>query len=189
MYRYFLFISCLLILVNAMGQDIPPVPITSDTVVKWELDTTRDIIVDDGLPGFWTQGNWFESRNEDNYWGHSYLAHDKGSGSGKAFWNPIIKSPGKYEIFINYTPHGNRAFNATYTIIHSNGTTMRSVNQKDPTIQWVSLGTYLFTADTTCMVILSDEADGFVIADAAIFSPREVKKTSSTNKEAVPRKP
>lgn len=58
---------------------------------------------------------------------------------------------------------------------HAAGTTTVTVNQRvrgvpDPrTGEWVSLGTFTLNAGTTSYVELSDNADGFVIADAVRF--------------------
>ena len=148
------------------------------TMVPFTPDTTKDIIVDDGTVGFWTDGYWSFSISQPGFWGRGYLSHEKGSGSAKAYWVPVIRQAGDYEIYISYTPHSNRASNASYLIQYAGGTTTRIVNQKlDTGNYWVSLGTYPFSTDTSGIITLTDRADGYVIADAMVF--RMVKETKS----------
>jgi hypothetical protein len=61
---------------------------------------------------------------------------------------------------------GNRATNAPYHIIHEEGEEVRRVDQKKDGGRWMSLGTYPFSEGNEFEIILSDDADGCVIADA-----------------------
>ncbi len=142
-------------------------------------DTTKDIIVDEGTVGFDMVGGWPESTSQSGYWGYSYLVHARGTGKNQAIWNPIITTKGDYELFITYTPHSNRATDATYTISAANGTFKVLVNQTQQETEWVSLGTYTFNTDTTGKVVLTDLADGIVVADAVTF----VKRPDGTSKQ------
>ncbi|MCL7382667.1 hypothetical protein M1203_38590, partial [Streptomyces sp. 35G-GA-8] len=49
---------------------------------------------------------------------------------------------------------------------HADGPTTVRVDQRQRGGQWVSLGSYPFTAGQAASVELSDAADGFVVADA-----------------------
>jgi len=109
------------------------------------------------------------------YYGFNYLTHSKGTGANLARFRPAIPGTDRYEVLASYTADPNRASNAKYVVHHAAGTTTVTVNQRvrgvpDPrTGEWVSLGTFTFTAGTTSYVGLSDNADGFVIADAVRF--------------------
>ena len=68
-----------------------------------------------------------------------------------------------------WTAHPNRASNATYRIHHASGITEVSVDQQHNGGQWHRLGTY--TLDGASHVELTDQANGYVIADAIAVAP------------------
>ncbi|MFE4534695.1 xanthan lyase, partial [Streptomyces scopuliridis] len=65
-----------------------------------------------------------------------------------------------------YTAHTNRASDAPYVVNHADGSATVRVDQRERGGQWVSLGSYAFTAGRPATVELSDAADGYVVADA-----------------------
>jgi hypothetical protein len=73
---------------------------------------------------------------------------------------------------VSYTAASNRATNATYAVNHQGGTDNVAVNQKLPGTpdvrggEWASLGVFTFAAGLDSTVELTDNADGFVVADA-----------------------
>ncbi len=125
-------------------------------------------IIDNGSSGFSITGTWKNSTSISGYHGSNYQHHSTGLGNNAATW-VTPSTLGQYEIYANWTAHSNRASNATYTIHHANGTTDISVNQQHNGAQWNLLGT--FTLDANSQVTLSDDANGYVIADAIAVQP------------------
>ncbi len=87
-----------------------------------------------------------------------------------ATWQFTIPSAGNYEVFARWTSKNNHASNAPYTINHHGVATLVTVDQKVNGGQDNSLGTFFFDAGVTT-ITLSDDANGFVIADAVHVSP------------------
>lgn len=79
-------------------------------------------------------------------------------------WQPDVPGAGQYEVLARWTAHANRASNASYAITHTGGSTTVAVDQRQSGGTWVSLGIYTLDADSE--VTLTDQADGYVIADA-----------------------
>lgn len=129
-------------------------------------------VIDDGDPGYARTPGWANVTNLDGY----YLDHDyrpPGDGSGTASWTFGSLLAGPYQVFTRWVPFTNRATNASYTVY--NGATLQgtvTVNQQmAPTgdtadgIAWYPLGT--FDVSTGVLrVELSDDANGYVVADA-----------------------
>jgi hypothetical protein len=109
-------------------------------------------------------GTWDRAKGVTEYFGQSYHTHAAGSGSAVVRWRPEVPVSGVYQVAVWFTAHENRASNAPYKVNHANGSTTVRVDQRSRGGQWVSLGTYWFTAGAS--VELSDAADGFVVADA-----------------------
>ena len=95
-----------------------------------------------------------------------------GTGSGTATYTPEIAvgEDGDYKVYAWWTQHSNRASNAPYTIYYDGGSERIEVDQRINGSQWNQLGTpgttYPFVAGTSGYVVLSDDADGQLIADA-----------------------
>jgi hypothetical protein len=105
--------------------------------------------------------------------------HAAGSGANTATWTPNIPVADTYSVYAWWTADPNRATNAPYTIFHAEGNDTVRVNQKSNGSQWNYLGTYNFAAGTSGYVVLSDDADGYVIADAiklynSVYAPNVV---------------
>ena len=66
--------------------------------------------------------------------------------------------------------HSNRATNAPYTINDVDGPTLVTVDQQTDGGAWVSLGVFNFDVGSAS-VVLSDAANGVVIADAIRIVP------------------
>jgi RHS repeat-associated protein len=94
-----------------------------------------------------------------------------GSGPNTASWTPNVPVAGQYEVFARWTASGNRATNAPYAITHAGGTAQVAVNQQANGAAWNSLGTFTFSPGTAHKVTLSDQANGYVIADAIRLVP------------------
>ena len=131
------------------------------------------VIVDNEEPATTLTGNWtnnttgeIEQRSGDSF---DYAA--AGDGSSSAEFRPTLLGDGWYKVYARWTSHPNRATNAPYTIHHLRGQTTVRVDQEQDGGTWVLLGTYEFLAGTTGHVVLSNDANEFVIADAVQFEP------------------
>jgi hypothetical protein len=79
-------------------------------------------------------------------------------------------------VYAWWTVHSNRATNAPYTINHNGGSDTVLINQELGGGGWTYLDTYAFNAGTGGSVLLTDEADEYVIADAVKFQLSEAKQ-------------
>jgi RHS repeat-associated protein len=74
-------------------------------------------------------------------------------------------------VYAWWTANPNRATNATYTVAYSGGTAAVTVNQQTNGGAWNLLGTYTFGSGTGGNITLTDQANGYVIADATRLVP------------------
>ena len=84
-----------------------------------------------------------------------------------------ILEPGRYEVRLSYPANKNRASNVQVKVHHQSGVETCIVNQRlSPEIDGVfhSLGKFSFEGEAMVR-ITSEEADGYVIADAIQFLP------------------
>ena len=140
-----------------------PTPATVNITV---LSGTEPMIVDNADFGFTTQGSWPTSSFTPGYYGNNYRYLPPGSGSKTATWSFNV-SEGEYEISAQWSSFENRASNAGYAI-YNNGFYLGTINvdQRVGGGQFNVLGgTYILDAGSLD-VILTDSADGYVIADA-----------------------
>jgi hypothetical protein len=94
-----------------------------------------------------------------------------GTGSCTATWTPTIDVAGSYYVYAWWHAASNRATNAKYTVYYDGGVSGPiEVNQKVNGSQWNLLGSFPFAAGTSGSVVLSDDANNYVIADAILFS-------------------
>ncbi|MDK8464277.1 hypothetical protein QPL94_11935 [Marinobacter sp. SS13-12] len=130
-----------------------------------------EYIIDNVNPGFYTDGEWKESSVSSGYIGENYLAGEAGTGEKTATWNlNIIKI---LDVYARWTSHGNRGSNIKYTVHHLNDqdfltTTTIEVDQREFGGEWFKLGTFRMSS-LTGRVTVSNDADGYVIADAVLF--------------------
>jgi hypothetical protein len=109
---------------------------------------------------------WTLSSAQPDKYGADYRYHLPGSGNAVATWSFTVPAAGQYEAFAWWSVSSNRATNAPYTTQHRDGLSTVRVNQRQTGGQWVSLGSHLFDAATPYGITLTDDADGYVIADA-----------------------
>jgi RHS repeat-associated protein len=83
-----------------------------------------------------------------------------------ATWTPNVAQAAQYEVYARWTASANRASNATYSVTHAGGTTPVTVSQKANGGTWNLLGTFNLSPGSAHKVALTDQANGFVIADA-----------------------
>jgi hypothetical protein len=136
------------------------------------IERVTDQIVDDGDAGFAATPGFtsFPGQGHDN--DVSFAA--AGNGSETATWIVTDLVPGDYRVSITWSAHPNRATNAPFQVYDDTtllGTVL--VNQElapnhysaDGTL-WFNLGGVHKISSGTLRVVLSDNADEYVIADA-----------------------
>ncbi|WP_427925497.1 exo-alpha-sialidase [Streptomyces sp. cg40] len=127
----------------------------------------RGAVTDNGSSGFSTvSGTWNAGTSVTGYQGANYLTHAAGTGTSAVRWGTDVPATGTYDVSVWYTDNANRADNAPYTVTDANGSTLVRVDQTVNGGSWISLGKYSFTAGSKAVVQLSDDADGYVVADA-----------------------
>lgn len=139
-------------------------------------------VVDNSDVAFYTTGEWGSSQSSPGYQGQDYSFSAPGSGNSVATWNlNIIKT---FDVFAKWTTHPNRGSNVKFVVHHLDDrgnliTDTVTVDQRERGGQWVKLGTYRMSA-LTGRVTVSDDADGYVIADAVLFREVGVGAPSET---------
>ncbi|MFZ5917067.1 MAG: hypothetical protein ACOYZ7_09055 [Chloroflexota bacterium] len=129
-----------------------------------------EIIVDNADPGFAITGFWLTySGPPYPAYNGSFRYHAAGSGSNTATFRPAVPAAGDYEVFIWFgtSPYG--ATNAPWTVNYDGGAHTVTVNLLGPAGEggyWLSLGVYPLAAGTAGTVVTTDNANGYVIADA-----------------------
>ncbi len=143
----------------------------SACVIKGE-----SIHVDNGDAGFISLGAWQNASHPDAHEG-DLLYTGPGSGVRKAAWRvDSIASQGEsYEVHVWKFDHdwsSIMATNARYKVYHKDGVSdWIAVDQSTPGDEWILLGTFEFDTTSSQGVLLTDWADGFVIADAIRLVP------------------
>ncbi|OGL83685.1 hypothetical protein A3B36_01080 [Candidatus Uhrbacteria bacterium RIFCSPLOWO2_01_FULL_55_36] len=137
-----------------------------------------EVIVDDGDAGYADTG--WSSATDQGYPldpGMDVRFTADGDGSQIATWTPAIPATGPYAVYVSWTTHSNRATNAPYTINHAGGPSGFTVNQELLADQataggsgqwsdWYLAGTFTFNAGSSHTIVLNNNADEYVIADA-----------------------
>jgi hypothetical protein len=138
---------------------------------SFSINADENIIVDNTDSECSFVGSWTTSTSESGYYGSNYRESLAGVGNDIVTWNPDIPQSGVYEVFARLTDSSssNRAFNAKYSINYSAGSKEISINQHSNGGAWISLGRYYFDIGTSGSVVLSDDADNVVLADAMKF--------------------
>jgi phosphodiester glycosidase len=124
---------------------------------------------DSGAPGYIETGSWSTS-GSTGYNGGTYKWANAGS-SATATWTANMSTAGDYEIFIWYTPGGNRCTATEYDIFASDGTHTVYHNQQAGGYVFESLGTFPFNAGNNSIRMNSSGSTGgtVVVADAVRF--------------------
>lgn len=133
----------------------------------------KGIVVDDEQAK--KTGDWTHSVSSAGFVGNGYL-HDGNEGQGKKSvrFTPKLAKAGKYEVRLFYPANPNRATNVMVVIHSTDGDKTVRVNQKTTANAGYVLGTFNFAAgDQGWVEIRNDGADGFVIADAVQWLPKD----------------
>lgn len=142
-------------------------------------------IVVDNLAGTFT-GTWAVSTSVGGYYGTNYQAQAAGSGANTFTWTPAIPTTASYKVYARWTVHPNRSTHAVYTVNHAGGATAVTVNQEANGGSWQLLGTFSLNAGTGNTVVLADQGDGYVIADAIKVMPDGAPPSTATWTPTIP---
>ena len=111
-------------------------------------------------------GAWATAETAGGLFGFDYATSAPGTGQDTAEWTLHIPQDGSYEVFARWPEVTGAATDATYTVAHDAGSTPVAADQSIQPGEWVSLGTFGFTAGEQGGITLTDDADGTVVADA-----------------------
>lgn len=133
--------------------------------------TVGEYIVDNNDVAHFQVGDWANSSHSTQFYGDDYAFAPSGTGESVATWNlNIVKT---FNVYARWTSHSNRGTNVKYTVHHldNQDNLVQDVVSVDQTADggtWYKLGTYRMSA-LTGRVTVSDDANGYVIADAILF--------------------
>ena len=129
---------------------------------------SAEIIVDNGDPAAVAAGTWTAASAAPGYWGADFLYAAPGGGNSFS-WTPALPEAGRYAVYARWSTHANRATDAPYRIHHAGGVTTVRVNQEVDGGAWVFLGLFALDPGEGHRVVLGDDANEYVIADAVKF--------------------
>ena len=137
-----------------------------------EPDVRNEVLVDNNQLG-WTieAGTWGTSAAPGAY-GANYRHHPAGDGSAVVRWSPVVPADGEYELQCSLLAFPNRASNAPFTITRGTRTDVVRIDQRVDGAWdvrgtgWRSLGRFRLSRGLSTSIALSDDADGYVAADA-----------------------
>ncbi|WP_181592910.1 hypothetical protein [Paenibacillus sp. YN15] len=120
-------------------------------------------------------GTWSTSTSAGCYGANALYTAPSDSKDRAVTYTPSALAAGYYDVYISYTSANNRASNVPVDIYHDGELSTVLVDQKVNGYQWISVGTYYFSADGTDFVRIRNagtptSGDGYVIADAVRFS-------------------
>ena len=131
-------------------------------------------IVDEVDPGYAESGPWSGLDAFGSGYGSNYRYAASGDGTSTATWEFSGLSSGSYEVEVTWTAHANRASDAPYRVYE--GPTLVGTVRVDqrgwPTgasvggVSFQGLGRFRLSGTGALRVVLGNDADGFVIADA-----------------------
>ncbi len=130
------------------------------------------VILDDGDAKF--SGNWVyetASNINDRYGDGFRYASGSATATASATYTHTVQSAGKYSIYAMWGVHTNRATNTPFTIKIGEKTQTIRMNQEKDGGRWNLLGSYDVAEGETITVIITNDADEYVIADAIRIAP------------------
>lgn len=120
------------------------------------------------VTGAWTVGS--PAINGPNVFGTALRYKAAGSGSATVRFTPRLTASRSYDVYAWWISAPSQASNAPYTIKHRTGVATVRVDQRAGGGAWRPLGT--FTMGNGDYVQLSDNANGYVVADSILLHPR-----------------
>ncbi|AZT84105.1 hypothetical protein EHN06_11465 [Marinobacter sp. NP-4(2019)] len=171
------------------------VPVDIEDLPPTAAGSASEHIIDRDDIGFYTTGNWNISTAIQGFEGQDYLISDPGTGENVATWNlNIIRT---FDVYAKWTSTSRRGSNVKFIVHHldSNNnlvTETVTVDQRENGGQWFKLGTYRMST-LTGRVTVSNDADGWVVADAILFQETGVTEpeeepttTDDTDGDGIP---
>jgi hypothetical protein len=140
-------------------------------------DTTPSVslswIIDDGDADQAFVGRWSRGGLTGAY-GGDYRFNAAGSGSDRSKWTFTDLLDGHHEVLASWTAHSNRATDAPFTLdggvqqatVRKNQEVAPNDEQEPQAGVWFELLDTIYVDSGTLTVTLTDDADGYVIADA-----------------------
>jgi hypothetical protein len=145
------------------------------TIIVESSTPPTEIIIDNLDPGFSTEGSWSTLSNSALlHYSSDFAWSASGTGANRAVFTPDIAATGEYEVFVWWVKCWNNcASNAPYTVNHAGGSITIPMDQgdRDRAGQWNSIGVFTFNAGTSGSVVLTNDTDGRVVADAVRWVP------------------
>ncbi|WP_210404744.1 hypothetical protein [Hahella sp. CCB-MM4] len=133
-------------------------------VVAESLNTApSEIIIDNTSSGVTVSGTWSTSTWSADRIGENYHYVAAGNQPARFTWDTPV-AQGLYRVYAYWNSANSRTSRAAYTVTTTTGPQTVEVSQQTGGGQWNLLGT--FTLGTNAEVYLTDETDGYVIADA-----------------------
>lgn len=155
-----------------------PITVVADIIIDNQQEP-KDAETSPGSRPARLEGNWVQilTKDADDAYGMRYslkgLAYaEPGNGEAKAIFTPTIGVPGRYNVYEWHgaVPGRRAATNVTYEIVYGNNKKVtKQVDQTKNRGQWNLLGTFEFPKGTVGKVIITNKANGIVIADAIRF--------------------
>jgi hypothetical protein len=95
-----------------------------------------------------------------------------GGARNTATWTPALASgAGEYDVYVSWGAYSTYATDAPFRVSHAGGVSEFRVNQKASPLNWRLLGRFQMDPAQGHKVTMSDDADGWVAADAVNFVP------------------
>jgi autotransporter-associated beta strand protein len=172
--------------VNLAGASLAVRPVFQTSVAP---STPR--VIDDGDAGF-TATPGFGAHGAAGSFGNDVHVAGAGKGAEQASWTFNNLTPGSYRVSATWPASSFRTTNAPYTILDGATpvTTLRVNQQKAPAdfpaggVVWDILGVVQITG-TSLTVLLTNDCDGSVIADAIQIDPHQMVIVDNDGTDAV----
>jgi peptidoglycan/xylan/chitin deacetylase (PgdA/CDA1 family) len=136
----------------------------------WTIDN-------DDVNFFGDDAVWPATTSVGGYYGADYREKAPGDGSQPAQWAAYLPQGGAFNVYVRWTSAAGRASNASYTVHHSGGTNIVTVDQRSGGGDWYLLGNFGFNTTEPARVVLADAGDGTLVADGVWFEPEELGVT------------
>ncbi|MCA9050235.1 MAG: choice-of-anchor D domain-containing protein, partial [Planctomycetaceae bacterium] len=136
---------------------------------------TDSVIIDNDDPGFTSTG--FSGQSGYGF-GSDVRFASSGTGGSTAVWTFGGLTPGSYQVFATWAAHPNRATDAPYSVFDA-ASLLNTIDVSQRTApndmaeagtNWELLGTFSVSSNSL-VVQLSNNADGYVLADAVAVRP------------------
>jgi len=128
-------------------------------------------------------GAWTASTNAGFYSTNFWHDGNTGKGTKSVRFTPTIPVAGNYQVYGWWVASSSRATNTPIDIIHADGTSTFTADQRYYGSKWTLLGTYRFTAGTSGSILVrNDGTNGFVVADAfrLVYAPSQISDNADT---------